>query len=176
MGYTLYDTQKKLHNVRPNLVSRIHFPNASAINTTDMGDHLLNDGLLLKNVLYLPSFQCNLVSISKLSRDSNCSVNFYPRFVTFQDISNGRVMQIAKETNGLYTCVAAVQMNSKALNVVYVCSGDVWHKRLRHISDSGFPKIPSLKFFNRKLNCHIYPLTKQRRLSFNTSNYVTICS
>lgn len=37
----------------------------------------------LRNVLYVPTFKFNLLSISKLTKELNCSVTFYPEFCLF---------------------------------------------------------------------------------------------
>jgi len=37
----------------------------------------------LKNVLFVPDFKFNLLSVSKLTRDLSCSVSFYPEFCVF---------------------------------------------------------------------------------------------
>ena len=37
----------------------------------------ISEGIDLKSVLHVPKLTCNLLSVSKLSRDSNCCVIFY---------------------------------------------------------------------------------------------------
>ena len=40
------------------------------------GSVLINDNLLLEDVLFVPNLACNLVSVSKLSKNLNCSLQF----------------------------------------------------------------------------------------------------
>lgn len=39
----------------------------------------------LKSVLHVPKLACNLLSISRLSKDTNCSIRFLPSTCVFQD-------------------------------------------------------------------------------------------
>jgi len=40
--------------------------------------------LQLKSVLYVTDLKCNLISVSKITRDSNCSIIFLPLVVNFR--------------------------------------------------------------------------------------------
>ena len=42
--------------------------------------------LSLSSFLHVPSFTANLLSISRITRDLNCSVTFFPSFYVFQDL------------------------------------------------------------------------------------------
>ncbi|KAJ9700568.1 hypothetical protein PVL29_006057 [Vitis rotundifolia] len=56
----------------------------------------------LKSILHVPKLTCNLLSVSKLSRDSNCCVIFYESHCIFQDQSSGKTIGSARMINGLY--------------------------------------------------------------------------
>lgn len=43
----------------------------------------ISDIINLKSVLHVPKLTCNLLSVSKLSKDSNCSVNFFESYCVF---------------------------------------------------------------------------------------------
>ena len=58
--------------------------------------------LSLAFVLYVPDSPFNLISISKLIHDLNCSITFSHSSVTLQDRSTGRMIHIAHESQGLY--------------------------------------------------------------------------
>ena len=55
------------------------------------------DGLWLKSVLYVPSLKCNMLSISKATRDMHCKVNFFLTHCVFQDLILGRMIGNVKE-------------------------------------------------------------------------------
>lgn len=56
----------------------ITLPTGATAIITHVGDVTLPSGLKLKNVLHVPQFNHNLLSIHKLARDSKCNVIFHP--------------------------------------------------------------------------------------------------
>ncbi|KAG8391436.1 hypothetical protein BUALT_Bualt01G0187600 [Buddleja alternifolia] len=63
----------------PQLLSNplfVHLPNGTTTNVTHTGNIILNPYITLHNVLYVPGFKHNLLSISKLCNDSNISLLF----------------------------------------------------------------------------------------------------
>lgn len=68
-----------LMNVRkapPNLI--IKLPTGDTTVITHIGDVKLDNNLILHNMLYVPQFQHNLLSIHKLQADNNCVIHFSP--------------------------------------------------------------------------------------------------
>lgn len=57
--------------------------------------------LKLKSVLYVPKLKCNLLSISKVTKDMNCGVTFFPFHCEFQDMTLGKMIGSATEKDGL---------------------------------------------------------------------------
>ena len=49
------------------------------------GSVKISDTITLNSVLHVPNLSCNLLSVSKLSLDSNCSVVFSPTLCKFQE-------------------------------------------------------------------------------------------
>lgn len=60
-------------------------PDNSSISVHFSSDIHLSSNLILKDVLYVPTFKFNLLSISALTRDSSVSVSFFPDYFTLQD-------------------------------------------------------------------------------------------
>ncbi|KAH9696724.1 reverse transcriptase Ty1/copia-type domain-containing protein [Citrus sinensis] len=58
--------------------------------------------LHLNSVLYVPNLACNLLSISKFTRDQNCVTKFYPNMCVFQDLDSGKTIGSAELCSGLY--------------------------------------------------------------------------
>ncbi|OIS95707.1 hypothetical protein A4A49_58565, partial [Nicotiana attenuata] len=52
----------------------------------------------VKNVLYVPYFKFNMLSVLKITRDLNCLVTFFPDFCMFQDLYSGKVMGIERNS------------------------------------------------------------------------------
>ncbi|RVW83661.1 hypothetical protein CK203_039346 [Vitis vinifera] len=90
--------------------------------------------LPLNSVLYAPECPFNLISISKITRTLNCSITFSDKFVTLQDRSTGKTIDIGRESQGLYHLIApstpAVCISTDAPLLI--------HSRLGHPSLSKF--------------------------------------
>ncbi|CAM8957953.1 unnamed protein product [Rhodiola kirilowii] len=54
----------------------ISLPDGSSIMVTTAGKCALTPELILQNVLLVPSFRFNLLSVGKLSIDNKCTVTF----------------------------------------------------------------------------------------------------
>lgn len=74
----------------------------SLITVAGQGDIKLSPTLILKNVLHVPKLCVNLVSVSKLSQDSNCKVIFDSSHCDFEDRNSGEIIGHAEARNGLY--------------------------------------------------------------------------
>lgn len=56
----------------------IYLPIKATVQITHMGSVTLTSSLTLHKVLFVPTFNCNLLSVSKLTQDSSCVVTFFP--------------------------------------------------------------------------------------------------
>lgn len=81
-----------LYNIKKVKRSKGHLPNGNFSFVSHIGDHLLADNLVLRNVLYILNFKHNLIPISKHSHNLSGCVQFYPHIVTFQDLSKEKVI------------------------------------------------------------------------------------
>ena len=66
------------------------------------GSIRISESITLNLVLHVPDLSCNLLSISQLTKMSNCSAKFLPSYCIFQDLSLGKTIGSAKEHEGLY--------------------------------------------------------------------------
>ncbi|CAI8595379.1 unnamed protein product [Vicia faba] len=62
-------------------------------------------GLVIQNVLHVPSFQFNLLSISKLSKDTNSWITFTPTSCLLQDQRTKGIIVMDEQLKGLYTMI-----------------------------------------------------------------------
>lgn len=106
------------------------------------GSIMLSKHIDLKNVLHVPKLSCNLLSVSKICKDSNCSncnVKFFNTNNTFQDQTSGKMIGSAKMMDGLYYFEDAFG-NKVAQGLSGISSTSVrdqimlWHSRLGHPS------------------------------------------
>ena len=86
---------------RPSSNCYFSLSNAQTVEIVGIGDIELNSGMMLKNVLCVPKFKYNLLSMSKLAKDSHISVVFNDDFCLTHDYANYLVKGIAKEAKGL---------------------------------------------------------------------------
>ena len=93
----------------------------------------VSPSLSLSSVLHVPSFSNNLLSISRITRDQNCSVTFFPSHCIFQDLITRRTIGSGREENGLYLLEPQEQLHlAHHTTLAGSKSGDImlWHRRL----------------------------------------------
>ena len=121
----------------------------------------ISEGIDLKSVLHVPKLTCNLLSVSKLSRDSNCCVIFYDSHCLFQDQKSGKTIGNARMINGLYYFKDKTSDNKIAQGLSSISSVSVhdqimvWHYRLGH------PSFSYLKYLFPTLFKGVNPLSFQ---------------
>lgn len=84
-----------LHNVT-SFHSILHLPNGSTTSVTQMGSVMLSSDIVLQNVLCVPSFAYNLLSVSKLLKDAKCIATFAPTHCSIQAPSWKTSLKIGK--------------------------------------------------------------------------------
>ena len=137
--------------------------------------------LCLKSILYVPKLRCNLLSISKITKDMNCKVTFSPTHCVFQDLISEKMIDNAEEKEGLYYVKGAVGTpifsklhNSFLSSVVLDSRIQLWHKRLDHPSFRYLKILYSRLFVNKMskfYNCEQCILAKQTKASHPIHSY-----
>ncbi|RVX01052.1 Retrovirus-related Pol polyprotein from transposon TNT 1-94 [Vitis vinifera] len=94
---TIFDTYSSCPN---NLTIRIADGSLSKVAGT--GSVVLSRDLTLNSVLLVPNLDCNLLSISKLTKEKRCITNFSSTHCEFQDLDSGKTIGNAEECSGLY--------------------------------------------------------------------------
>ena len=169
----------------------VRLPNGQHASVTHIGTIKISESFVLTNVLCIPSFSFNLISVSKLIQTLQCCVIFLSKFCFIQNLTSWRTIGVGKEAGGLYHLlqnpVSALSRNSAFSNPVKTMSqptitnlasasffvhsvnNSLWHYRLGHPSDSPLKLlshvIPQVLHESNK-TCSICPLAKQHRLSF----------
>uniref|UniRef100_A0A803MYU7 Retrotransposon Copia-like N-terminal domain-containing protein n=1 Tax=Chenopodium quinoa TaxID=63459 RepID=A0A803MYU7_CHEQI len=173
---SLFDTLHQYSGTE-NLIT---IPNGKQVAITHLGTITLNSQITLSNVLYVPDFRYNLISIPKLCKDLNCHATFTNNDCYIQGSSHKPIL-LGKLKNGLYcledsvlekrdltTPFAAATPNS-TFNSIDANKVKLWHLRLGHIPVSKLHfvvcdicnKDCSLDSF-----CQICPVARQTRMSF----------
>ena len=85
--------------------SKAYLPNGQTIDISYKGYMTFTNGLKLRDVLHVPSFKYNMMSVSRLTKDNQCVVTFYPDFYLIQDCARKKLLGIGKEHQALYLLV-----------------------------------------------------------------------
>ena len=104
------------------------------------GSIRIAESIILNLVLHVPNLSCNLLSISQLTKQSNCSAKFLPSHCVFQDLSSRKTIGSAKEREGLYY-FDEIDMRGQCPPTVCNSASRprdsellLWHKRMGHPS------------------------------------------
>lgn len=135
--------------------------------------------LPLSTVFHVPSFSTNLLSISKITQDLNCSVSFFPSHCVFQDLITGKTIGSGRKENGLYVLDLGVDSSKHHQQAHLTSLSDsstekilLWHHRLGHPSfyllQHLFPSLLANKNVST-LKCESCELGKHHRASFYPS-------
>ncbi|KAI9186226.1 hypothetical protein LWI28_015065 [Acer negundo] len=124
-------------------LSPVLLPSGDKADITARGSLPLNSVYYLHNVLCVPTFKVDLMSVSRLTKGLNCSITFFPYWCILQDLATKKMIGLGKQRDGLYYLVALATKqsvtdshsptNQPACNVT-VSSTDLWHNRLGHTS------------------------------------------
>nr|XP_016464387.1 PREDICTED: uncharacterized protein LOC107787345 [Nicotiana tabacum] len=165
---------------------KIFMPNGDISYVTHTGASTISEGNTITNVFYVPSFKFNLLSVSRLTKELQCSTTFFPDFCIFQELFSGKVRVIGREDDGLYilerqaigTSLAVAtgikdddQTNSTTTNDI-----DLWHRRFAHASTTILKKLLHSRtdlIVDIVKQCVVCPCVKQTRLPFSISGIKT---
>jgi len=137
---------------------------------------LLSPIICLKNVFGVPSCKVDLMSVSQVTRELNCSVTFFPQLCILQDLMTGMTIGLGEQQDGIYYLVS-MNKTHKVYTIKAASTSNtssiLLHKRLGHLSSSrlDFMAKNLLHFpFKQNNDCIFCALAKQSRLPFSTSS------
>jgi hypothetical protein len=147
----------------------VGLPNGEQAVATNEGIVTLEGGLKLVNVLYVPGLNCNLISVSQLTDDTNCIVQVTNSLCVVQDRTLKTLIGVGERRDGLYYFVGI--RHEKAFRVGDISVFDLWHKRMGHPSKKVTQLIPNVgRNRNENKACDVCQRAKQTRDSFPLSN------
>ncbi|OIT33509.1 hypothetical protein A4A49_23029 [Nicotiana attenuata] len=125
---------------------QVQLPTGDSAPISHMGECQLTGGDVLKDVLCVPAFKFNLISVSKVTEDLKCSVTFFPKCCVFQDLLSGRVKEIGRKEEGMYILSAALGKTiNRAFAATSKASMEIWHKRTGYVPVQVLRRIPSIQ-------------------------------
>lgn len=158
----------------------VNLPNGSTVVSHFSGTVQLSPTLIIQNVLFLPHFNFNLLSISKLASDANCSVFFGPNSCYIQEEKSKKMIGSARQIDGLYHLEEHDVSSSSANNTFSVFSlatstpppSVLWHLRLGHLSYDRMSLLHKQYSYVPMPNhtaCDVCHMARQKRLPFSDS-------
>lgn len=96
-----------------------------------IGSAHLSHNLHVKDVLCVPSFHVNLLSISQLTYALNCSIQIFSNFRILQDLASKRMISLNNQYKGLCYLVPPSTLVTYRVSTLFVI---IWHKQLVHPS------------------------------------------
>jgi hypothetical protein len=149
----------------------VTIPTGNTVLVEMMGTIDLSKDITLQNVLLVPKFDCNLISICQLTRDLNCFVTYHPSYCMIQDFATKKKIGLGDVHGGVY--VLKQQVQGSAFTAHHEDNTALWHARMGHPSPQVMQRISQLVNFNfcsNKLRCcDICHRSKQCRLPFHIS-------
>jgi len=155
----------------------VTLPNGYIVSIVGVGCIRLTNSITLFNVLYIPEFKFNLLSVSVLTKTLNSEVSFTANDCFIQDLTQALMIGQGSQVGNLY--FLEVNNNHRTLSfqgmsyVSAVVDSITWHKRLGHPSMSKVAILSKvLNLSNSKINkdhsdaCDVCHLSKQKHIPF----------
>nr|KYP41351.1 hypothetical protein KK1_037277 [Cajanus cajan] len=164
---------------------KVSLPNGILVSATISGTIHLSSSFVLTDVLFLPSFKFNLISVTKLTQTLYCKLTFLDDICLIQDSNACKMIGTAKAERGLYIFTQTVQSSqssvyntiSKKISCNFPSSlSNLWHYRLGHPCFDRSQAVSEMFPFihcNKNHVCDICHIAKQRKLSFPLSSSFT---
>lgn len=158
---------------------KVKIADGSLSTVAGKGSVKISDSLTLESVLHVPNLFCNLLSVSQLTKQANCSAEFFSSHCIFQDRTSGRTIGSAKEHEGLYYFDADESKQHQistcgSVSLPKTSELMLWHSRMGHPSFQYlkhlFPSLCSNKTIH-ELQCEVCELAKHQRTSSKHSSY-----
>jgi len=156
----------------------VKLPNGKNVKATHKGVVKISEKLFLQDVLYIPDFDYNLISVSRLVSNHNLELIFFSKYCIIQDIKTKERIGIVDVEAGLYA-VCLQSTDSCCLNVTALHDDtDIWHVRMGHLSAGRLEIMKrQYRFINSRNDfvCNVCHLAKQRKLPFVNSKSKAEC-
>ncbi|KAJ0452540.1 putative RNA-directed DNA polymerase [Helianthus annuus] len=150
---------------------KVGHPNGTSVKVLKIGNVKLTDGIILKDVFYVPGYHVNLISVHRLAKDNGISVVFNENSCVLQDSKSRKVLVTGSQDSGLYF----VGKNGNSVNVCFnsFIKSNLWHSRLGHPSDqvlSVLKEMVDVKSIEHG-PCDVCHRSKQVRVPFPISEH-----
>lgn len=111
----------------------VNLPDGSQMTSHMAETVLFSNQLFLHDVLYIPSFTFNLISVSKLANSLDCHLIFNGASCMIQDIHTLRMIGVAESRDGLYYLTAEIlQHLPNSIKSFHSTACSIWHLTFGH--------------------------------------------
>jgi len=145
----------------------IHFPNGTTVTAYHSETVELSPCFVLHNVLYVPFFHFNLISISKLVSTLRYLLTFAFDSCKIQEVNSLRMIDLAKLRKSTHLPFNNAVI--KHTTAIPITTSNLWHFGLGHLSGNKLNILClTYPFISRHADeiCDVCHLAKQRRLSY----------
>ena len=148
-------------NITSSISIFVQLPNGEKVTVTHISTIQITSTLILNNVLCVPSFSFNLISVSKLAKCLSCCLVFLSKFCFIQDLSCWKTIGVGKLHNNLYllqvspdwTSISGVSSILQSVfyslvnfvsTIPIVSKPFLWYLRLGHVADNKLKKVSNI--------------------------------
>ncbi|WCJ43065.1 hypothetical protein M5689_023829 [Euphorbia peplus] len=160
----------------------ITMPDGTCQEVSHTGTVKLTSSIFLLDVLYVPAFQYNLLSVGQLLQQTQIQIIFHDTHCCLQDLETLNTLAVAWKRDGLYildkesfsnaTITKVTNSGAPSLNISCsaAVSTNLWHRRLGHASYEVLSHIGVIGSISTSHTCTICHAAKQHRLPFPLSS------
>lgn len=165
----------------------IKLPNGNHVTTKYAGTVVFSSSFSITNVLYVPTFTVNLISVSQLCHHTPYTLNFTDTICSIQEQKSLKMIGLGESRDGLYyltqtnkECASSnynISSIFSSANNVHIPENAIWHFRLGHLSSSRIALLHSQFPFivnDSSSVCDICHFAKHRKLPFVHSYHKAI--
>jgi hypothetical protein len=172
-------------SITAKISANVKLPNGKFAAVTHIGIVQILANLILTDVLCVPSFSFNLLSVSKLIKSITCCFILFANFCFIQNLKSWMTIGLGELKDGLYYLVQNPDMHSSSRSTtksvpfssfsasVKNVDTDLWHFRLGHLPSSRMKLLASknsvISCDSSDSICTICHLARQKRLLFPVS-------
>nr|KYP36109.1 Retrovirus-related Pol polyprotein from transposon TNT 1-94 [Cajanus cajan] len=157
----------------------INLPNGSIVQAHFSGSIQLSPDFVIHDVLFVPNFSFNLLSLPKLLLTAPCRVIFSNQFSNIlcqiQDMNTLKMIGSANLKEGLFHLDIGKERRSSTNNATAtpINNSNLWHFRLGHLSSNRLNVLnQQFPFISKHSNevCDVCHFAKQKKLSYSPSS------
>ena len=184
--YHIVHFVKLFTKIISSISSFVQLPNGERVFVTHIGTIQVIASLVLENVLCVPAFTYNLISVSQLTKCLSCCFIFLFNLCFIRDLSCWKMIGVGKLHNNLYLLSTTSCKSDSAIssildsvfgtfvnnvsNILVITKPYLWHLRLGHASDAKLHAlhdcILDVSNVHSNKDCTLCPIAKHKRLPF----------